>query len=70
MATDKIVISLDYNTTRKFFSEASVKIDELRNIAWVNPDKIEGEQPIEWLTNAAEEENSRLVINYNRDQIN
>jgi hypothetical protein len=59
MTTDKIVISVDDNTTIKFFSEASVKIDELRNIAWVNLDKkFEGEQPIEFLTNGAEAENS------------
>jgi hypothetical protein len=59
MTTDKIVISVDDNTTIKFFSEASFKIDELRNIAWVNLDKkFEGEQPIEFLTNGAEAENS------------
>ncbi len=45
-------------------------MDELRNIAWVSPDKIEGEQPIELLTNGAEAENSCLLINYNGDQIN
>jgi hypothetical protein len=53
LATDKIVISLDDNTARKFFSEASVKIDELKDIVWVNPDKVDEEQPIEWLRNGA-----------------
>ncbi|MGM3308984.1 hypothetical protein ACSQ6I_23890 [Anabaena sp. WFMT] len=67
LATEKIVISLDDNTARKFFSEAAVKIDELKDIIWVNPDKIEAEQPIEWLRNGAEAESDRLLINYNHD---
>ncbi len=64
LATDKIVISLDDNTARKFFSEASVKIDELKDIVWVNPDKIEEERPIEWLRNGAKAESDRLLMNY------
>jgi hypothetical protein len=67
LATDKIVISLDDNTARKFFSEASVKIEELRDIVWVNPDKVDEENPIEWLKNGAEAESDRFLINYRRE---
>ncbi len=63
-ATDKIVVSLDDNTARKFFSEASAKIDELKNIVWVNPDKVEAEEPIAWLQNGAAADSDRLLVNY------
>lgn len=62
-ATDRIVIS-DDDKARKFFSEASVKIDELKNIVWVNPDKVEAEQPIAWLENGAAADSDRLLVNY------
>ena len=55
---------MDDNTARKFFSEAFVKIDELKDIVWVNPDKVDGEQPIEWLRNGAKVESDRQLINY------
>ncbi|MEP0858722.1 hypothetical protein [Trichocoleus sp. DQ-U1] len=61
IATDKIVISLDDNTARCFFSRASVQVDELKDIVWVNPDKTEEEKPIEWLENGAEPESDRLL---------
>jgi hypothetical protein len=61
MATDKIVISLDDNTARKFFGRAAAQVDELRNLVWVNPDKIEEEKPIEWLEKGAEAESDRLL---------
>ncbi len=38
IATDKIVISLDDNTARKFFIRAASQVDKLKNIVWVNPD--------------------------------
>lgn len=63
-ATDRIVVSLDDNTARKYFSEASAKIDELKNIVWVNPDKVEAEQPIAWLQNGAAADSDRLLVNY------
>ena len=69
LATDKIVISLDDNTARKFFSEAFVKIDELKDIVWVNPDKVDEEQPIEWLRNGAKVESDRLLMNYSDKKI-
>lgn len=61
IATDKTVVSLDDNTARKFFSRASVQVDELKDIVWVNPTKIEEEKPIEWLTEGAKPESDRLL---------
>ncbi len=52
IATDKIVISLDDNTARKFFIRAASQVNELKNIVWV-PDKIAQEKLIEWLKNGA-----------------
>ena len=63
LATDKTVISLDDKTARKFFGKAAVQVDELKDIVWVNPDKIEEEKPIEWLENGAEAERDRLLGN-------
>ncbi len=61
IATDKTVISLDDNTARTFFSRAAIQVGELKDIVWVNPDKIEEEKPIEWLENGAEAEIERLL---------
>ncbi|HBL12780.1 MAG TPA: hypothetical protein DD379_15535 [Cyanobacteria bacterium UBA11162] len=61
LVTDKTVISLDDNTARRFFSKAAAQVDELKDIVWVNPDKIEEEQPIEWLQNGANPETDRLL---------
>jgi hypothetical protein len=51
---------LDDNTARKFFSQASAHINEIKDITWVNPDKIEKEQPIDWLKRGAEAESDKL----------
>lgn len=67
LATDKIVISLDENTARKFFSEAAAKIDELKDIVWVNPDQVEEEQPLLWLEKGAMAQSDRLLVNYQKD---
>ncbi|HAG83222.1 MAG TPA: hypothetical protein DCL61_19275 [Cyanobacteria bacterium UBA12227] len=61
LVTDKTVISLDDNTARRFFSKAAAQVDELKDIVWVNPDKIEEEQPIEWLQNGANPEPDRQL---------
>jgi hypothetical protein len=63
IATDKIVISLDDNTARTFFSKAASQVDQLKDIVWVNPDKIEEEKPIEWLRNGANPDRDRLLGN-------
>jgi len=63
LATDKTVISLD-DTVRKLFDKGAIRVGELRNVVWVNPDKIEEEKPIEWLENGAEAESDRLLGNW------
>jgi len=64
IATDKIVISCDDNTARKFFSRAALQVDELKDIVWVNPTKVEEEKPIEWLEKGAEAQSDRLLGNW------
>ena len=63
LATDKIVVSLDDNTARRFFALAAQGVEELselKAIAWVNPDKPD-ESPIEWLKNGANAEPERML---------
>ena len=50
-ATDNRVVSLD-DAARKFFSAASSRVGELRDILWVNPVN-DGETPTQWLTDGA-----------------
>ncbi|MGH7596646.1 MAG: hypothetical protein ACREOI_09850 [bacterium] len=57
--TDQTVIALD-ETVRKLFVAAGQRVGEMRNIVWVNPDKVE-EQPISWLENGAKLEKKRLL---------
>jgi hypothetical protein len=69
LATDKIVISLDDNTARKYFSQAAQQIqslkDSLKDIVWVNPDdRSEQEQPIFWLEKGAPHEENRTLGQY------
>src|SRR5712691_9172343 len=59
LATDRIVISLD-DTARGLFAVAARSVGELRNVAWVNPDKTE-EQSVLWLENGAKPEKRRLL---------
>jgi hypothetical protein len=49
--TDRIVVSLD-DTVRHLFAGASRAVAELRQIAWVNPDK-EAESVLTWLEEGA-----------------
>jgi hypothetical protein len=63
LATDKIVVSLDDNTARRFFTLAAQEVEELselKAIAWINPDKPE-ESPILWLKGGANPEPERLL---------
>jgi ABC-type iron transport system FetAB ATPase subunit len=63
LATDKIVVSLDDNTARRFFALSAQEVEalrELKAIAWVNPDKPD-ETQIEWLKNGANPEPERLL---------
>jgi hypothetical protein len=63
LATDKIVISLDDNTARKYFTRAAKEVKDLSKlevITWVNPDKPE-EKAIEWLRQGANPDVERLL---------
>jgi hypothetical protein len=42
----------------------AVQVDELKEIVWVNPAKIEEEKPIEWLEKGAEAQSDRLLGNW------
>jgi len=64
IATDKTVISLDDKTARTFFSQAASEINALKDIVWVNPDKVEEETPIEWLESGAKPESNRLLATW------
>jgi hypothetical protein len=61
LANDQIIVSLDENTARRYFTQAAQKIKVLRPIIWVNPDKIEPEQPIAWLLAGAPTEENRML---------
>ena len=60
LATDQTVISLD-ETIRGLFKRASQQVGEIRNIIWVNPDRVVEEQPITWLQNDAPPEPHRRL---------
>ena len=51
-ATDQIIISLD-ETIREYFARATQRVGEIRDIVWVNPERVEEEQPLVWLQNGA-----------------
>lgn len=61
LASDRTIISLDENTARRFFHQASLQLKLLRTIVWVNPDKIEAERPIEWLEAGAPADPERML---------
>jgi len=61
LASDKTIISLDEKTARKFFTLAAQTSSILQKIAWVNPDRVEEEQPIAWLERGAIPEEKRLL---------
>ena len=59
LATDQTVISLD-ETIRGLFKRASQSVGEIRDIIWVNPDRME-EEPILWLQSGAPPESHRRL---------
>lgn len=60
LATDQTVISLD-ETVRQLFKRASQQVGEIRDIIWVNPDRVVEEHPIAWLQNGAPSEAHRQL---------
>ena len=59
-ATDQAIISLD-ETVRGLFARATQRVGEIRDIVWVNPERMEEEEPIEWLKNGAPTEDHRKL---------
>ncbi len=59
VATDRRVASLD-DAARARFSRLSARVDALRRVVWVNPEKT-GESPIDWLQRGAPEQDSRTL---------
>ena len=60
LATDQTVVSLDGNA-RQYFAGASQRVGEIRDIVWVNPERMEEEAPIVWLQNGAPPEEHRKL---------
>ena len=60
LATDQTIISLD-ETVRGCFARATRHVGEIRDIVWVNPERMEEEEPIEWLKNGAPPEDHRQL---------
>jgi len=65
LETDKTVISLD-NQVREHFKRASVSVEELKVIVWVNPKEPE-ENAIYWLEYGARPDNFRMLGYVNPD---
>ena len=59
-STDQAIISLD-ETIRRLFARASQPVGEIRDIVWVNPERMEEEEPIEWLKNGAPPDDHRKL---------
>ena len=59
-ATDQSIISLE-EIIRQLFARASERVGEIRDIVWVNPERMEEEEPIEWLKSGAPPEDHRQL---------
>ena len=60
LATDQTIISLD-ETVRGCFARATRHVGEIRDIVWVNPERMEEEEPLVWLQNGAPPEDHRQL---------
>ena len=58
--TDRRVISCD-DTVRRLYRRVAPRVDELREIVWVNPTKTADEEPIPWLESGAPAEAQRTL---------
>ncbi len=63
LETDKTIISLD-ETVRTLYAQVSQQVGEIRDIIWVNPERIAEEQPIPWLKTGAPSESHRQLFTY------
>jgi hypothetical protein len=59
-ATDQTIISLD-ETVRGLFARATQRVGENRDIVWVNPERVEEEEPLVWLQNGAPPDDHRKL---------
>jgi hypothetical protein len=59
LRTDRCVVSLD-EKARAFFARASRKVAQIRDVVWVNPERME-EKPLDWLENGAQAEEKRML---------
>ena len=59
-ATDQTIISLE-RISRELFARASRRVGEIRDIVWVNPERMEEEEPLVWLQNGAPPEEHRKL---------
>ena len=60
LATDQTIISLD-ETIRQLFARATQHVGEIRDIVWVNPERMEKEEPLVWLENGAPPDDHRKL---------
>ncbi len=60
LATDRRIVSLDENTARRYFTQASQTIKKLQRLTWVNPSRPE-ETAIQWLEDGAPAEENRML---------
>ena len=60
LVTDQTIISLD-ETIRRLFAHATQGVGEIRDIVWVNPERMEEEEPLVWLENGAPPEDRRQL---------
>ena len=60
LATDQTIISID-ETVRGCFARATRHVGEIRDIVWVNPERMEEEEPLVWLENGAPPESHRQL---------
>ena len=58
--TDRRVISCD-DTARRLYRRVAPRVDDLREIVWVNPTKTADEKPIPWLQDGAPAEPQRML---------
>lgn len=60
LATDQTIISLE-EIIRQLFARAAERVGEIRDIVWVNPERVEEEEPLVWLQNGAPPEDHRKL---------
>ena len=57
---DQTIISLE-KRVRRHFAYAAQRVDEIQDIVWVNPERVEEEEPLVWLQNGAPPEDHRKL---------